>query len=167
MARGVSGPGPPACYARGRPDGQLRIAEPHLPYSQPDGCPATLHLLTGRRLRARLDSSKCRLDPRPASPCVGKRPFSPPNVYTVYTGHCCCRHHDWFSVPENVTFVTSCPLGVLHTPAIATRSQKARAGPRGLEQARAPAYPVAGTDFALNRPPFSPPHKPLIESRSL
>lgn len=27
-ARGVSGPGSPACYARGRPDGQLRITEP-------------------------------------------------------------------------------------------------------------------------------------------
>lgn len=27
-ARDVSGPGSPACYARGRPDGQLRIAEP-------------------------------------------------------------------------------------------------------------------------------------------
>lgn len=103
---------------------------------------------------------------------MGQRPFSPPNVYTVYTGHRCCHHRDWLTVPKNVTFVTSCLPGVLpHTPAAPAHTQETRAGLQELEVVRALAYPLAGTDFALNRPHPSPPlpspHKPLIESRSL
>ena len=105
--------------------------------------------------------SKCRLDPSPESPRVGQRPFSLPNVYTVYTGHRCCRHRDWFTVPKSVTFVTSCPPGVLsHTPAAAAHTQETRAGLQELDVARALAHPLAGTDFALNRPHPSLPLPP-------
>lgn len=154
-ARDGSGPGSPACYARGRPDGQLRIAEPIcltasrtdvLPHATPSEDVGSEHV----------SMSQVPAGPEPASPRAGQRPFSAPNVYTVYTGHCCCRHRDWFSVPENMTFVTSYPLGVLHTPAIAAHSQEARAGLCGLEQ-QGTGPPLAGTDFALNRPSPLPP----------
>lgn len=133
-ARGVSGPGSPACYARGRPDGQLRITEPIcLTASRTDVLPHATPQRTSVQSTPQYESS-AGWTQRPASPLAGQRPFSAPNVYTVYTGHCCCRHHDWFSVPENMTFVTSYPLGVFHTPAIAAHSQEARASLCGLER---------------------------------
>ena len=111
--------------------------------------------------RACLAMSECRLDPSSKSPGVEQRPLSLPNVYTVCTGHRCCRHRDWFTVPESVTIVTSCPPGVLlHTPAAAAHTQETRAGLQELEVARALAHPLAGTDFALNRPHPSRPLPP-------
>lgn len=156
-SRDASGPGSPACYARGGPDGQLRIAEPicltasrqasyHMPPPQRTSVQST----------SRYESSAGwprGLLPRTRGRGPSLRQMSD---YTVYTGHCCCRHHDWFSVPENMTFVTSYPLGVLHTPAIAAHSQEARASLCGLEQ-QGTGPPLAGTDFALNRPSPLPP----------
>lgn len=57
---------------------------------------------------------------------------------------------------ENMTFVTSYSLGVLHTPAIAAHYQEARASLYGLEQ-QGTDPPLAGTDFALNRSSPLPP----------
>ncbi|XDC51751.1 hypothetical protein R6Z07M_002933 [Ovis aries] len=105
------------------------------------------------RHRACLPVSECRLNPSPGSRGVEQRPLTLSNVYTVCTGHRCFRHPDWFTVPKSVTFVTSCPPGVLlHTPAAAAHTQETRAGLQELEVASALAHPLAGTDFALYRP---------------
>lgn len=107
--RGVSGPGSPACYARGRPDGQLRITEPIcLTASRTDVLPHTPQRTSVQSTPQYESSAGWTQGLRPR---VRGRGPSAPNVYTVYTGHCCCRHHDWFSVPENMTFVTSYPIG--------------------------------------------------------
>ncbi|MXQ87919.1 hypothetical protein E5288_WYG008826 [Bos mutus] len=109
--------------------------------------------------------SECRLDPSSESPGVEQRPLSLPNVYTVCTGHRCCRHRDWFTVPQSVTVVTSCRDVLLHTPAAAAHTQETRAGLQELEVARALTHPLAGVDFALNRPGSSLPLPPRAFTR--
>lgn len=126
----------PLCMLRrGGPDGQLRTAEPicltasrtshHLPPSQDVSSEHVSPRASAGQTQARV-------------PACWQRPFSPPNVYTVYTGHRCCRR-DWFSVPENMTFMTSCPPGIPHTPAFAVCPQETRADSSELEAGEGPS----------------------------
>lgn len=154
----------PLCMLRrGGPDGQLRTAEPicltasrtshHLPPSQDVSSEHVSPRASAGQTQARV-------------PACWQRPFSPPNVYTVYTGHRCCRR-DWFSVPENMTFMTSCPPGIPHTQPSPSAPRRPGQTQASWRRARAPAHPLAGTDCLEQTPPLSCPHKPLIESRSL
>lgn len=71
-ARDVSGPGSPACCARGRPDGwAAEDRRAHLPYSQPDRRPTTCHPLRGRQFRARLNMSQVPAGPEACFPACG------------------------------------------------------------------------------------------------
>lgn len=155
MAQGCRWAWPSCMLHPGRSDGQLRIAEPVC--------------LTASRT-PRHPSQDISSEHASTQASAGQTQAPHPRVWgrgsslrqmstQVYTGHRCCRHRDWFSVPENITFVTSCRQESLPTPQPPPPTPR-RPGQAYVSwrQARALAHPLAGTDFALNRPP--PPTLP-------